>query len=78
MALALPLAGWAEAQLEAIRALAGTPALDGLSGVQLLGERAALNGFSIPGRRSTGGGAISTTRSTDRSRSPWRGPTTET
>jgi len=56
MAHALPLAGWAEAQLEAIRALAGTPALDGLSGVQLLGERAALNGFSIPGRRSAGGG----------------------
>ncbi|WP_375187261.1 CoA transferase [Sphingobium yanoikuyae] len=56
MALALPLAGWAEAQLEAIRALAGTPALAGLSGAQLLGERAALNGFSIPGRRSAGGG----------------------
>jgi hypothetical protein len=56
MALALPLAGWAEAQLEAIRALAGTPALDGLSGAQLLGERAALNGFAIPGRRSAGGG----------------------
>ncbi len=56
MALALPLAGWAKAQLEAIRALAGTPALDGLSGAQLLGERAALNGFSIPGRRSAGGG----------------------
>ncbi|WP_037490737.1 MULTISPECIES: CoA transferase [Sphingobium] len=56
MALALPLAGWAEAQLQAIRALAGTPALAGLSGAQLLGERAALNGFSIPGRRSAGGG----------------------
>ena len=46
MALALPLAGWAEAQLEAIRAMAGTPALAGLSGAQLLGERAALNGFA--------------------------------
>jgi len=56
VALALPLAGWAEAQLQAIRALAGTPALAGLSGAQLLGERAALNGFSIPGRRSAGGG----------------------
>ncbi|KEZ19707.1 putative acyl-CoA transferase/carnitine dehydratase [Sphingobium yanoikuyae] len=56
MALALPLAGWAEAQLEAIRVLAGTPALAGLSGAQLLGERAALNGFAIPGRRSAGGG----------------------
>jgi hypothetical protein len=56
MALALPLAGWAKAQLETIRALAGATALDGLSGAQLLGERAALNGFSIPGRRSAGGG----------------------
>ncbi|WP_333882955.1 CoA transferase [Sphingobium yanoikuyae] len=56
MALALPLAGWAEAQLQAIRALTGTPALAGLSGAQLLGERAALNGFAIPGRRSAGGG----------------------
>ncbi|MDG2511412.1 CoA transferase [Sphingobium yanoikuyae] len=56
MALALPLAGWAEAQLQAIRALAGTPTLAGLSGAQLLGERAALNGFAIPGRRSAGGG----------------------
>ncbi|OAH46931.1 acyl-CoA transferase [Sphingobium yanoikuyae] len=56
IALALPLAGWAEAQLQAIRALAGTPVLGGLSGAQLLGERAALNGFSIPGRRSAGGG----------------------
>lgn len=56
MALALPLAGWAEAQLQAIRALAGTPVLGGLSGAQLLGERATLNGFAIPGRRSAGGG----------------------
>lgn len=54
--LVLPLSGWTEAELAAIRKMTATPALTALTGPQMLGERAALNGFRVPGRRSTGGG----------------------
>lgn len=53
---AIPLAGWADAQLQAIAALTGSAAVGRLSGAALLGERAAFNGFRIPGRASAGGG----------------------
>lgn len=52
----IPLAGWADRQLAAIAALAGTADLGALSGAGLLGERAALNGFVVPGTVSAGGG----------------------
>lgn len=55
-ATALPLAGWADAQLEAMADLSGGTALTALSGAQLLGERAVLNGFVVPGAVSAGGG----------------------
>ena len=48
--LTLPLAGWAEGELRAM----GMP--KALSGAMLLGERAALNGFVVPGAVSAGGG----------------------
>lgn len=48
--LTLPLAGWAEGELRAM----GMPAA--LSGAMLMGERAALNGFAVPGAVSAGGG----------------------
>jgi len=48
--LTLPLAGWAEGELRAM----GMP--PGLSGAMLMGERAALNGFAVPGAVSAGGG----------------------
>jgi hypothetical protein len=48
--LTLPLASWAEGELRAM----GMPA--GLSGAMLMGERAALNGFAVPGGVSAGGG----------------------
>ncbi|WP_254798772.1 CoA transferase [Sphingobium sp. AS12] len=55
--LTLPLAGWAEGELRAM----GMPA--GLSGAMLMGERAALNGFAVPGVVSAGGGCrLYTTR----------------
>lgn len=53
---AIPLSGWADAQLKAMAALTGSPDIAALSGATLLGERAALNGFAIPGRISAGGG----------------------
>lgn len=55
--LTLPLAGWAEAELRAMVAPAG------LSGAMLMGERAALNRFAVPGAVSAGGGCrLYTTR----------------
>jgi hypothetical protein len=55
-AFPIPLSGWADAQIKAIAAITGTPALAALSGATLLGERAALNGFVVPGTISAGGG----------------------
>lgn len=48
--LTLPLAGWAEGELRAM----GMP--EALTGAMLMGERAALNGFAVPGAVSAGGG----------------------
>lgn len=56
VAIALPLARWADAQLRAMAQLTDSPAIADLSGATLLGERAILNGFQIPGRVSAGGG----------------------
>ncbi|MCI4592039.1 CoA transferase [Sphingobium sp. BYY-5] len=53
---ALPLSHWAEAELRSIERLGGGTALSSLTATQLMGERAALNGFRIPGRISAGGG----------------------
>lgn len=52
----LPFSGWADAQLQAIAALSGSAEIGALSGETLLGERAALSHFVIPGRVSAGGG----------------------
>ncbi len=49
----LPLARWASRRLAE---LSDVPAITELSGEILLGERAAFNGFAIPGLRSAGGG----------------------
>lgn len=51
---ALPLSGWAEAELRAIGVLGG--AVSGLSGAMLMGERAAGKGWCVPGAVSAGGG----------------------
>ncbi|MDF0545344.1 CoA transferase [Sphingobium sp. H39-3-25] len=55
-AFPIPLSGWADAQIKAIAAITGFPPLAALSGATLLGERAALNGFVVPGTTSAGGG----------------------
>lgn len=52
---AIPLARWADRQLRSLAAATGSAAISALSGSILLGERAALGGFSIPRRRSAGG-----------------------
>lgn len=52
----IPLTPWADRELAAIGALADPAAVVGLTGVMLLGERAALNGLRVPGRVSAGGG----------------------
>ncbi len=54
--IAIPLAGWADAQLAALADMSGTSAISALSGTDLLSERATLNGFRVPGSRSAGGG----------------------
>jgi hypothetical protein len=53
---AIPLAGWANRQIAALSDATGAPALGALSGAVLLGERAYLNGFLVPGTVSAGGG----------------------
>lgn len=55
-AVAIPLSRWADAQIEKLVALTGSRTIGHLSGAALLGERAALNGFKVPGRISAGGG----------------------
>ncbi|MCE7796869.1 CoA transferase [Sphingobium sufflavum] len=54
--LTMPLAGWAEHQFASFMALTGSPALHSLSGAGFLVERAAINGFAVPGAVSAGGG----------------------
>ncbi len=52
----IPLSGWADRQLAALAAVSGPAAIAKLSGAGLMGERAALNNFRIPGQVSAGGG----------------------
>ena len=52
----IPLARWADRRLGELAALCGSASLWALDGQTLLGERAAINGFRIPGLTSAGGG----------------------
>ncbi|GAC1411547.1 MAG: CoA transferase [Novosphingobium sp.] len=54
--ISVPLTGWAQGQLDALAVVTGSHAIADLSAATLLGERAALNGFVIPGLSSAGGG----------------------
>jgi hypothetical protein len=53
---AIPLASWADRQIAALAEATGAPGLRALSGAALLGERASLNRFLVPGTVSAGGG----------------------
>jgi CoA-transferase family III len=53
---AIPLSGWADRQLRALADATGAPGIAALTGGGLLGERAALNRFCVPGVVSAGGG----------------------
>jgi CoA-transferase family III len=55
--LKIPLSGWADRQLAALAGETGCNAIARLNGAVVLGERAALNGFKIPGIVSAGGGS---------------------
>jgi hypothetical protein len=55
-ALAIPLARWADRHLGHLARETGSAAIAALSGAMLLGERAALNGYPVPGVVSAGGG----------------------
>lgn len=52
----IPLSGWADAELRMLAALSGSAEIAALSGEMLTGERAAINGFRVPGMVSAGGG----------------------
>lgn len=52
----LPLASWAGERLAKLASITQSPAIARLSGATLLGERAMLGGFAVPGLRSAGGG----------------------
>ena len=52
---AIPLSRWADRQLRLLADETNSPAIAYLDGATLQGERARLNGFSIPARRSAGG-----------------------
>jgi hypothetical protein len=54
--LRIPLAGWAHTRLAEVAQVTRSDKIAALKGATLLGERAALNGFMIPGRVSAGGG----------------------
>lgn len=54
--LTIPLADSASRRLADLGRIAGVPAIAALSGDGLLGERARINGFRIPGLVSAGGG----------------------
>lgn len=56
MAPPIPLAGWADARLAELAALSGSDRIAALTGAGLLGERAMLSSFRIPGKVSAGGG----------------------
>jgi crotonobetainyl-CoA:carnitine CoA-transferase CaiB-like acyl-CoA transferase len=53
---AIVLSRWADAELRRLAEATGSEKIAALNGATLLGERAALNGFSQPGLISTGGG----------------------
>lgn len=52
----IPLAGWADGVLNRLACLSGSSRIASLTGGGLLGERAYLNGFRVPGKQSAGGG----------------------
>lgn len=52
---AIPLARWAGRQLQQLAAETGSARIAGLTGQGLLAERAAANGFHVPGAASAGG-----------------------
>lgn len=52
----IPLARWADRQVEAFFAQIGRAVPSDLGGAALLVERAAVNGFTVPGQTSAGGG----------------------
>jgi hypothetical protein len=54
---AIPLARWADRRLRVLAELTGSEAIAKPAGATLLAERAALRGFTIPGRVSSGGGS---------------------
>lgn len=56
MTPAIPLAHWANGTLERLAGLSESKQISELTGEGLLGERAALGGFKVPGRVSAGGG----------------------
>ena len=51
----IPLSRWANQQLQLLAEETGSAEIAAIGGGRLLGERAAINGFTIPGRRSAGG-----------------------
>ncbi len=53
---AIPLAPWADRQLEIIADLTGDRQMAAISGQTLMAERAVINRFALPGRVSSGGG----------------------
>ncbi|MFC7049874.1 CoA transferase [Emcibacter nanhaiensis] len=55
--LTIPLSNWAHEQLVGLAKATHSPEVAALTGATLLGERAGLNGFSLPGRTSAGGGS---------------------
>jgi CoA-transferase family III len=77
----IPLSRWADRQLQDLAKATGSDAIAKLAGAKLLGMRAALNGFRVPGQLSAGGGcrlypaqggwiALSLTRPDDRALLP--------
>jgi len=54
---AIPLARWAERTLRQFEHETGSPRLAALSGATLMGERAALGGYTVPGKVSAGPGS---------------------
>ncbi|QIG80723.1 CoA transferase [Stakelama tenebrarum] len=56
MPLTIPLADVADGWVKALAQATGSEAIAALDGATLLGERAMLNGFAVPGRVSPGGG----------------------
>ncbi len=53
---AIPLTASADAAVRRLARITGSPRIAAIDGATLLGERAALGGFRVPGRISAGGG----------------------